>query len=1490
MARTNKILAWTAAGLGVLIAVLVIGVLILGRTQFGTREIGTRAVAFLDSRIAGDLRVGRVSGGGVFKGLMLHDVAVDDSLGRPFLRADSVRLGYSLRRLIAGDVVLGKVEIFEPVATIERLPGDSVWNFSRVFAPPQPDTTPTKKGRNLVVLQQAVVHGGTVELRLPWEPDVGRPIEPSDTARLILEPAAGGLVRVMRFENLDAEMPRVVIETPEEEGRLFEIARLSARAYVWDRPLELERFEGTVTLRDSLLAFDIDDLRLPDTRAKGVGRYVVSEAGGFDVSLDVDHASLADLQWLRPDLPEEGTASGKYRVQRRGDGTTYFAGEDVDLRAPGTRIDGAFGVVTGDTLYFTKVDLHADPLDLDFVDRMLPLDLPVKGLMIGDVHIQGPISALRTRGNVRLSYAGGGGWSHASWNGVVDARGPYGARDLEASFRSLDPALVALIAPKELQLGQPLTGSVSATGRSNGRVAVSGWLDLPDDDGGTSRVTGSVIADPTANGHRVDIRLGASEFALRRLEKWVPELSVLRGVGTGPVHVVHDGDLLEINGRLHTRTGSIAVAGTIRRGDVNAFDITGELDDVALDEVIENMPASRATGRFELVAAPGVEERRLTVDIDSGSFMAVPVHDGHLGGVIDGDILVVDTLKLETAAGRLAARGRFGLDEAADGALRVRASADSLTALAPLLGMAPDSDVVRGTGDFDGVVRGNHRAFTVSGSGGLVAAMVRGVEAARARYDVDVDWKHEAPTAGRLALRTERTTLQGRRLGAVTFEGNLDRDRTGTSTLVATTPFDQEYAAAVDYRSAGDTTALTLTRASIREGEERWALARPTAVRVDPAGARLDDVMLERAGGGSVRVAGLVPWHAPWLPQPEEEASRASRRVALSSQAIAAPLAALVHLVDPEATIDGVLDGDGSIVGTAAEPVIRARATVRDFRYHDAALERVEASVDYDDLVAQLDVDAFRDDRAVLQTELSLPGRVAFAPFRVDRLELPVRGHILADAMPAALPAGLVAGLRDVSGAISGEIDIRGTPFDMALAGSLSVSDAGFTVDAANVHYRDVNGTVRVEGEQDLIVKATARAGDGRATVDGTINFARVDDPGFSVRLQADRLLLARRADLEAAVNGYVALGGTYRSPEVRGRLDATEGELNLDELIRETQVVGLENPLLMDAVDTSQVEVRRILRENRNAFLEGLDLSMELGVPAGNFWVRSEDLNMEVTGQVQLDYRPQDQDFRMTGEMNAVRGFYNFRLVNLPVRRRFQVREGTIAFVGVPGVNPNIDITAAYRAHTTNGDPLEIQAIVDGTMRSPRVRLTSDADPPISESDLASYMIFGRPTYALSQSEQSTFGITSGSQALNAGLQNAASLIALGALDFASSEVENVVGDLGIDYFSISQAEQGNAAVGLADQVQAGTRVEAGTYLGDKWFVAATPRVAFSGVNGGAGVVAPGGRVEWHFQPTWNAELFWEDRLVQAGSAGFDRNLESRGVLGLFLFREWGY
>jgi hypothetical protein len=118
------------------------------------------------------------------------------------------------------------------------------------------------------------------------------------------------------------------------------------------------------------------------------------------------------------------------------------------------------------------------------------------------------------------------------------------------------------------------------------------------------------------------------------------------------------------------------------------------------------------------------------------------------------------------------------------------------------------------------------------------------------------------------------------------------------------------------------------------------------------------------------------------------------------------------------------------------------------------------------------------------------------------------------------------------------------------------------------------------------------------------------------------------------------------------------------------------------------------------------------------------------------------------------------------------------VEFTGTPGINPALNIEAVTRFRSQGGEPLAIFANVGGTLMNPRVRLSTDAQPPIAESDLISYLLFGRPSYALASAETTTL-----EGALGAGVSRVTGSLA--------AQLGTVVGrQIGFDYFNITQAE----------------------------------------------------------------------------------------------------
>ncbi|HKJ91779.1 MAG TPA: hypothetical protein VJ957_01370, partial [Longimicrobiales bacterium] len=258
-----RFVRWIVIPLTALLVLAAAGAYVLSRTRPGIDRAGQFLVERIGRSLHGQLRVGDITSSSLFGGAVLHHVSLTMPDGRPFFRADSIRLRYSWLRLLRGQIAFDRVDLYRPDVALEQLPGDSAWNYDRLLGTGQPSSSDGQPsgsggGRRTIVLEEAHVHDGSLVIRQPWSMQPGQ-----DTSRLILESVAGGRVRVVRFDDIDAALPQALIESPSVEGRRFRFDGLSARVSLWRQPIPVRDLRGTIEVRDSVIGLAVRDIALP---------------------------------------------------------------------------------------------------------------------------------------------------------------------------------------------------------------------------------------------------------------------------------------------------------------------------------------------------------------------------------------------------------------------------------------------------------------------------------------------------------------------------------------------------------------------------------------------------------------------------------------------------------------------------------------------------------------------------------------------------------------------------------------------------------------------------------------------------------------------------------------------------------------------------------------------------------------------------------------------------------------------------------------------------------------------------------------------------------------------------------------------------------------------------------------------------------------------------------------------------------------------------
>jgi len=314
---------------------------------------------------------------------------------------------------------------------------------------------------------------------------------------------------------------------------------------------------------------------------------------------------------------------------------------------------------------------------------------------------------------------------------------------------------------------------------------------------------------------------------------------------------------------------------------------------------------------------------------------------------------------------------------------------------------------------------------------------------------------------------------------------------------------------------------------------------------------------------------------------------------------------------------------------------------------------------------------------------------------------------------------------------------------------------------------------------------------------------------------------------------------------------------------------------------------VQRDLFPAQSAMFKNLRVDVDFVVNRDT-WVRSRDANVEVFTDGPMQLRVLGDALTLTGALDADRGEYTF------LSRRFQIKRGSALFIGTPDLNPTLQITAEYQVKQVAGPATNIRVLIGGTVKKPRISLESDAQPPLSQSDLLSYLAFGQSSGTLLQigSTGTLGGGAQGNSVLNAATTRLAGVAVGVALDELEGDAAR---SLGLDVFNVTPGDlpvlQGQS--GVADFLR-GTELEMGRYLSPSTFVSAvtTPGVltCAGGNRQNSSCAIPGFTLQYRTNKGYRFETSLTPRYILDPPTLAGQTAAGTSQFGAFLIREWRF
>jgi len=1517
-------LARLLAGIAVVALLLLAATLLVTNTNWGRERARRYVLGLIQRNSHGIVHIGGVTGN-LLSGFTLHDVVITDSARAPFIKADEIWARYSLGTLRGKKIEFSEVRLVKPVIVLDEQPGGK-WNYDRIF--PRDTTTPSgpkKTGWGTWIrFSDVTMLDGDLTVRSPWRPDPNiTPAETNDAVRrafgpegrLALVKVPNGYQKVSSFHRINGLFPLVRLEDPGYKNRLIDVAALKMIAEPFRPPVaDVRGLTGTFEFTGDSVWWKGARASFPATRVSGDGRYYLSN-GDLHLRLHGDPVNPADIRWAMTRLPEQGSGKLDFGLDWTGKKSVYLA-RNMDLTLVRSHVTGQIEVAVTDTLAYRNADLHFTSVDTRLLTQLFPaMKFPRPLTLTGQAKFDGGEHSLNINGDVtvddRLS-----GRSRLVGNGLMGlANGIFNARDLHVRMAPLQMGLAKAVAPS-IKLDGTLTGMVTLNGTTAAIMTAQGDVTHVER-GALSRATGR--ASMRVRGlpwYDVDARM--HPLSLVTLGRFMPTVG-LRGSASGPMRLKGPINDLAINTQLTFPDGGfLDLRGTM---DL-ASKVTGyNLDFVTrlfnANTVIAKAPQTSLTAVGSargLGFDPATMQALLTASVSASSIDTVSIDRANVKVAAANGMARVDTLAVELPQGIVEAKGTFGLAPGHSGTLTYHVAIDSLSRLAGLISrdtgvvnprpgilarriarakadsarIARATEVERavtgkqlprfavdtpktvrknelsGSAQADGVATGNIRNFGLKGTASGSNIVARGNSVGS--FVADYDWINARTPQSQVRISAQARAVNAAGFSLDSVGAKLTYQKpNGTAQMVVSQDNSRKYSADAQFTLNKVRNELRLNNLKLQFDTSVWASTRVAALHWGQAGVDVDSLELRNGATGRIFVNGLIP-----------KQGSANLDVAVDNLNVGD----VVALTQSSINAKGLVSFNVHATGTLDNPQFKGAFGASGLLYDGTTLPELHGNVQYANQTLTGRAEAMRAGQPpFLVAEGTVPINLAGTGVTGSRFPAnrQIALNITADSVPLDLMPQFSDYVSNVRGRASGSFKLGGSLDKPQLTGQFALHEGQARVVLAGINLNQLEASIRMLGDT-VVIDSIVANNKGRIILTGGIGLRPLTAPSFDLKLftQSAQVLNNQRGQLTVGAN--LAMVGPLKDPHVTGDVRIRQGVLYIPPSDNKN-LIGAGDPALFNVMDTALMASRELF-PSQSPLLANLRMDVNLRIDRDVF-VRSREANVEIYSEQDLGVHVNraKETLVLDGVILSERGEYTF------MTRRFTIKRGSATFINSTELNPTLQAQGEYEVRQPNREAINIQIVVGGTLRTPNISLTSDAQPPIPQSDLLSYLAFGQSSTSLVQLEGS--GLTNGGGGTNlvgAGAALASRQLAGVALGVAADQIAgSAARSLGADVFTITPAD---VQTDVGNFLRA-TQFEFGKYVKSHTFVAVKSPLDPQAL------VRPGVQVVHRFGGTqgYRLETGVDTRyLLREPTLSRDQNIATTSAFGAFLIREWRF
>ncbi|BEQ16308.1 translocation/assembly module TamB domain-containing protein [Desulfoferula mesophila] len=424
------------------------------------------------------------------------------------------------------------------------------------------------------------------------------------------------------------------------------------------------------------------------------------------------------------------------------------------------------------------------------------------------------------------------------------------------------------------------------------------------------------------------------------------------------------------------------------------------------------------------------------------------------------------------------------------------------------------------------------------------------------------------------------------------------------------------------------------------------------------------------------------------------------------------------HVVGPNSGLPekSRLEGKTTLSGTLEQPVIDIAGKVRHLELKNMEPMTAEFSARYlgEDITVEGRVNY--GTRQVMEMSGGAGLKVSLRPPVWEPTGKGIRLKATGQDLPLGLAASMVPGIRDLKGQARLEMTVGGTFRQPTLAGWLTLKDGSLVVAATGQQVTKIDLDLELRGNRLSIKRAHAQS-DGEVDIKGSLSMPFKDAGALELELTSENLLVVAGDYAQMDITSNIRLEGDFEHPVIQGRIGVSDIGVR----------VGLSSPAgIEDVVILKNGEKPPPLeaRDKRFKLPPALDpLRAHLEVTLGRrAHITLDEGWLDATGGMLVTKEP-GQPPIFGGLITITRGLI------LLSGRRFEVLGGNLNFANKNQPDPDLYAEARLQMGETT-----VFVEVSGTANNPV--LSFNSLPPMSQADILSTIIFGRPSSELNKGQ----------------------------------------------------------------------------------------------------------------------------------------------------------